>query len=220
MTVENPNRMWRALAPMMAVAVALALPGCAATHIGEDWQCPLAQGARCVSVASADPAVPDAGPAVRGADPAARGAEPAVRGTHPVARRPVVRRADTRASAGVSRTNAETGTAGARRDCPAFCRPFRWLARLLEAEAGRDPSDASAPANGVREPAANDPATEAGAHKGEPSGDADASPPHTPLRLPETVGRVWIAPYVDAHGVYREASWVRVVIAPAAWRTP
>ena len=213
MTVENPNRMWRALAPMMAVAVALALPGCAATHIGEDWQCPLAQGARCVSVASADPAVPDAGHAVRGA-------EPAVRGTHPVAKPPVDKRADSRASAGASRTNTETGTAGARRDCPAFCRPFRWFGRLLEAEAGHDPSDASAPANGVREPAANDPATEAGAHNGEPSGDADESPPHAPVRLPETVGRVWIAPYVDAHGVYHEASWVRVVIAPAAWRTP
>lgn len=206
MTVEYPNTLRRPLAPAILAAAALALSGCAATHIGQDWQCPLAQGARCVSVAAADPAV--------------READPAVRGTHPVAKPPVAERADTRASTGASGTNTETDTAGARRDCPAFCRPFRWFARLLDVDAGHNPSDASAPANGVPEPAANDPESETRAHNDESSGDADESSPHAPVRLPETVGRVWIAPYVDARGVYREASWVRVVIAPAAWRTP
>ena len=38
------------------------------------------------------------------------------------------------------------------------------------------------------------------------------------LRAPEVIGRVWIAPFVDAGGIYREAHWVRVVMAPAAWR--
>ena len=206
MTVENTNTHRRALAPAMAAVAVLTLSGCAATHIGEDWQCPLEQGARCVSVASADPAVRDA--------------DPAVPGTKPVAKRWIARRAETSASAGASGTNTETGTAGARRDCPALCRPFRWFTRLLEADAGRDPSDASAPALGVPEPAANDAESGTWAHNGESFGDADESPARVPVRLPETVGRIWIAPYVDGAGVYREASWVRVVIAPATWRTP
>ena len=41
-----------------AMLAALALAGCSATHVGEDWQCPLAQGEVCSSVATADPAVP------------------------------------------------------------------------------------------------------------------------------------------------------------------
>ena len=40
------------------------------------------------------------------------------------------------------------------------------------------------------------------------------------LRTPEVIGRIWIAPYVDAHGVYHEASWVRVVFEPAGWKHP
>ena len=57
-------------------------------------------------------------------------------------------------------------------------------------------------------------------------GTADAKPPESEwltgngLREPETIGRIWIAPFVDADGVYREGAWVRVVIAPAEWRLP
>ena len=40
------------------------------------------------------------------------------------------------------------------------------------------------------------------------------------LRTGEVIGRIWIAPFVDAHGVYREASHVRVVLEPAGWRLP
>lgn len=36
-------------------------------------------------------------------------------------------------------------------------------------------------------------------------------------RTAERIGRIWIGPYVDASGVYREASWVRVVIEPSRW---
>ncbi len=186
MTVENTLR--RAMAPAMAAVAALTLAGCAATHIGEDWQCPLAQGARCVSVASADPAVRDADPAVPGAEP--------------VAQPPVARRADTRTSASAPGMTIEVTEPEAARDCPAFCRPFQWFARLLEADGGREPSDASAPPRDAPEPAAS------------------AANPAADVRLPETVGRIWIAPYVDEAGVYREASWVRVVIAHTAWRTP
>ena len=38
------------------------------------------------------------------------------------------------------------------------------------------------------------------------------------LRTGEVVARIWIAPFVDANGVYREASHVRVVLEPAGWR--
>lgn len=37
-------------------------------------------------------------------------------------------------------------------------------------------------------------------------------------RTAERIGRIWIGPYVDGSGVYREASWVRVVIEPSRWR--
>ncbi len=46
----------RAVIPAI-LAAALVLGGCAATHVGDAWQCPLAQGAACTSVAEADPAV-------------------------------------------------------------------------------------------------------------------------------------------------------------------
>ena len=55
--------------------------------------------------------------------------------------------------------------------------------------------------------------------------DSGASPlpvhaalPVDDLREPEVVGRVWIAPFVDADGIYREGAWVRLVIEPARWR--
>ena len=57
-------KMWmplkRAVPVMAALGAGIAPAGCSATHVGESWQCPLAQGASCDSVAAADPAVPDA----------------------------------------------------------------------------------------------------------------------------------------------------------------
>ena len=47
-------------------------------------------------------------------------------------------------------------------------------------------------------------------------GAAAAQPPRTE----EVVGRIWIAPYVDANGVYHEASWVQTVLEPAGWWLP
>ena len=48
--------------PAAAIAVLL-LAGCSSGHIGDSWQCPLAEGGACDSVAAADPAVPDMGAA-------------------------------------------------------------------------------------------------------------------------------------------------------------
>ena len=42
-----------------ALIGAMALAGCSSGHIGESWQCPLAKGGSCDSVAAADPAVPE-----------------------------------------------------------------------------------------------------------------------------------------------------------------
>ena len=47
---------------------------------------------------------------------------------------------------------------------------------------------------------------------------APAVPSGEDLRAPEVIGRVWIAPFVDADGIYREGSYVRLVIEPARWR--
>ena len=45
-----------------------------------------------------------------------------------------------------------------------------------------------------------------------------ADPAGDDLREAEVLGRIWIAPFVDANGIYREASHVRVVLEPADWR--
>ena len=44
--------------------------------------------------------------------------------------------------------------------------------------------------------------------------------PNENLRTKERIARIWIAPYVDTEGVYREGHWVRVVVTPARWRLP
>ena len=50
---------------------------------------------------------------------------------------------------------------------------------------------------------------------GDPGGDSLRG---EGLRTGEVVARIWIAPFVDTDGVYREASHVRVVLEPAGWR--
>ena len=58
---------WRTAGPLRAIptllAAALVLGGCSATHVGDAWQCPVAQGTDCTSVADADPAVKTPGKA-------------------------------------------------------------------------------------------------------------------------------------------------------------
>lgn len=158
-----------------AVAVAAAvLGGCSASTVGDSWQCPLAQGEACASVAAVDPAVPKAGGA------AAPGmAEPLYRPRPAPAPQ-----------------------------CGSGCNPFAWLAELIE-DGGTDTDeanmDAAAASSGV---------------SGEVAAASAAVPAGEDLRTAEVVGRIWIAPYVDAEGVYHEAGWVRAVIAPAGWRLP
>ena len=196
---ERNGRM-RIRAAGAAVFAALALSGCAGSHVGDAWQCPLAQGKVCASVAAADPAVTRAGepehlatasPLYRPRDGATAPREPGLRDD---------------------------------RDCDAGCNPLDWLASLFAAGSGGADgkseiivSEPRKPAPGIVPPAqaaTEETAAQATSFMGvdDPAGDA--------LREPETIGRVWIAPFVDVDGVYREASWVRIVIAPAAWRLP
>ena len=182
--VDETGTTGRPRTAAMAVLAALALAGCASGHVGEDWQCPLAQGAVCASVAAADPAVREAGTARERSSaarpPDATGAEDGADGS-----------AD--------------ASAAAAPDCDSGCNPFGWLARLF---APADEDAASRPDDGPgAAPAAAPLPDEDG-----PFGDA--------LRAPERIARVWIAPFVDGAGVWREASWVRIVIAPARWRRP
>ena len=202
------RRLW---APLMATGAVLALAGCAATNVGEDWQCPLAQGTQCTNVAAADPAVKDGAGATRLAG--SRRLVP----THRAAE-----------DAGLSSVEIHAPD-GNRRACASRCNPFAWLGRLIAGGApanegdGTDAAEVREPGNAAPEFAAS------GETVGAPEAQPDAPPPsHSAaadatteaLRAPETIGRVWIAPWVDAEGVYREASWVRIVIAPAAWKRP
>ena len=298
---ETRAPLWRTLA---AIPLAAALAGCAATHVGDDWQCPLAQGEICTSIAAADPAVtPDAEP-------------PAL-----ATRTPLYRTSDTQAAAPEAGTTPGTEI----RPCAEGCNPFAWLGRLLaprgaaagtaesaEALAVADPDEApcggeelapeptaasadtdagapcpiaaeaqatatpapiapptaaaipcetgEAPATPAEPPVEPDGTTDASvaedaetpcagpaaaeetvaaepaeidehdvsiAENATPPPPADASPSTSAtllapapdaLRTGEVVGRIWIAPFVDAGGVYREGAWVRAVLAPARWR--
>ena len=332
---ETRRPLYRTLA---ALPLAAALAGCAATHVGDDWQCPLAQGEVCTSIAAADPAVaPDAAP-------------PPL-----TTRTPLYRAPRTEAEAGPEAAPKSTTKPGTEtRSCAEGCNPFVWLGRLLapredtaetaendEAMSAVLTVEAPAPAGseqagdvpcGAEEPAPLDtddgtvefddadtpcpiaaeaqetatpapvaavapiaPSTTAvnpcgadaapaeqpveadvatdapmfddagspcaGPALVEATASAEASetdvslsvnaetggvevttvedatpppaadstsptstpllpPPPTPdaLRTGEVVGRIWIAPFVDAGGVYREGAWVQAVLAPAGWR--
>ena len=222
-TKHPRNRAALPVAPVAALLAALALAGCSTGHIGESWQCPLAEGGTCDSVAAADPAVPD----------------PKTAGTTVLAE-PLWRpRGDERPET-LAETPCETA-------CSEGFDPFAWLARLFgsgasavtDDRAGSDEAMAAeavpatetpAPSgHGDREtdtPASPLAATREETRASEPAvarlpaepGPAQDAPDDGDLRTGEVVARIWIAPFVDAEGVYREASWVRAVLEPAGWR--
>jgi len=224
----------RAAIPAAGFALFL-LTGCSSGNIGESWQCPLAKGGSCDSVAAADPAVPDAGAARKTVltEPLwrVRGDElPEVRAEAPPAR-------------GEPAPASEPGGQACATECDGGFDPIAWLARLFgesndggdDRSAARQPEPAAAgktgtvPAGPEREadPAASSIAPEAAeALAAEPEAAAlpaepvavEVGPQADDLRTDEVVARIWIAPFVDANGVYREASHVRVVLEPAGWR--
>ena len=192
--------------PAMIVLGALALGGCSGTNVGSSWQCPLARGGTCDSVVTADPAVPQAA--------SAPDAAPADGMT---IREPLYR---------VRGARPEP----AAQPCEGGCDfdPFAWLVRLFETvdsdgEAGSWPDDAGpmkiAPETGTApsQTAGADPAIESAI--GTPALRVGPEP-SAALRTEEVVARIWIAPFVDANGLYREGSHVRAVLEPAGWRVP
>ena len=200
--MTNDTKLARRLAPLPAATLAaLLLAGCSSGNIGESWQCPLAKGGSCDSVAAADPAVPDAGGRTVLGEPLWQVRE---RAPEP--------RSETACTAG----------------CDGGFDPFAWLARLFQADPGsesgandRDGSrspHAEGPKTGtVGAAAQSPPAPAAAALPAEPAG-AEDGPQADDLRTGEVVARIWIASFVDADGIYREASHVRVVLEPAGWR--
>ena len=152
----------RAFAMLLGV---LLLTGCAGgSHVGESWQCPIAQGTACASVSEADPAF-------------AATAE-ARETTLPSPVRPI-----------------ETTGSTALSDL------LSWLMKLFSGEEVEE----VATAEPLIVPQASD----------ETPAELNEN-----LRTKERIARIWIAPYVDAGGVYREGQWVRTVIKPAGWRLP
>ena len=196
--------------PAAIVLAGLVLAGCSGTNVGSSWQCPLAQGGTCDSVAGADPAVAQTAPADG----------------------MTIREALYRARGGA---RAEPAARSCKEDCDGGFDPLGWLVRLFEAGDGEDDSRAAdagpmriapgaeaastpgAGADPAIESAIDIPALPAGPETMALPGDLE---PVAGLRTEEVVARIWIAPFVDANGVYREASHVRVVLEPAGWRVP
>ncbi len=185
--------------PVVAAAAGalLALAGCAGTNVGSEWQCPMAQGKACVSIAGADPAI---------MKPAA--------GT--VTIRKPLHEGRVAAVPGAARSTATAGAAKDGMDCPGTCNPFAWLAGLFGAQeaAAEDALSDAVPDETVPEAEREIEAAPVSAAAAVPAPGGDD------LRTGEVVGRIWIAPFVDAAGIYREAGWARLVIGPAHWRLP
>ncbi len=204
----------RRLAIPASAMAGLLLAGCSSGNIGESWQCPLADTGSCDSVAAADPAVPDAG----------------------AARKTVLTGPLWRQRAGEPGKPAAAPCESA---CGGGFDPLGWLMRLFGEEA-REPEmgTADGAARKSDPPAGDTVAAPSAARNGEPRPEepetaalpaerassqtdmAQDDPDADDLRTGEVVARIWIAPFVDADGVYREGSHVRVVLEPAGWRLP
>lgn len=202
---------------VLALTAMAGITGCAGKNVGGNWQCPLAQGAVCASVSAVDPAVP-----------AKAGA------THPTGAVPLYRpHAEGGGTAGNSGTEPATEAGKKCGRCGLF--PFRWLGRLFSStsHAGELSMPDDAGPEGSTEPSGDPAASDFSMPPpaGEEPNGVDEKNEKMGTRVtrkvvpedarePEKIGRVWIGPFVDADGVYREASWVRIVIEPASWRLP
>ena len=225
--------------PLLAAAALLTLAACSATNVGESWQCPLAQAQGCSTVAEADPALPretlepvpmPGSPLYRprGADAAKRATDGSCGGDCGGGFDPLGWLAGvfetiagdgeepSPGAAGVEVGNARAENA-ATADAPAVAGARRASSILSGSPATTTP----AASTGAGAPGPLPAGTAVGREPGAAS--AIALPP-TPvaddadLREPEVIGRIWIAPFVDADGHYREGAWVRTVLEPAGWR--
>ena len=196
--------------PTMAAALilgAILMGGCATSHVGNAWQCPLVQGSVCARVAEADPASPWRIPTYANGAAGAATEEPAtrVRGYRNAtgARWPAARAAaSAQEPESICKGDCRVQDSGAQH-------------RIGHGFGGTVAESAGA---GETAPGVDDPPS-----AGLPSASLlSAGPPSAGhwrdgARTAEVIGRIWIAPYVDEHGIYHEAGWVRVVIEPAGW---
>ncbi|WP_428103007.1 TraV family lipoprotein [Candidatus Rariloculus sp.] len=192
---------------LVGTLVALALGGCAATNVGNSWQCPIVQGSVCARVAEADPAAPKRVSMGTPADTVTATQSSAVR-----ARPFRTRRYRNGTGARVPATRAAPRARESEPTCQGTCRlsdRLAWGAGSTDEEPeDRRDTQAEAGSDGDRLQPAGLP----------PAGLPPAGSWRDSARTPEVLGRIWIAPYVDTAGVYHEPSWVRVVIEPAGWR--
>ena len=197
-----------ALRVLVGTLVALALGGCAATNVGNSWQCPLVQGSVCARVAEADPAAPKRVSTGTPASMGTLGGAVTATQSSAVRARPFRDAALPQRDGGTSTGHRACGEgASIRTDMPGNL-PFVGQARAWRAgSTDKEPEDrrdtqAEARSDGDRL---------------QPAGLQPAGSWRDSARTPEVLGRIWIAPYVDTAGVYHEPSWVRVVIEPAGW---
>ena len=220
MTTRETLAPRRLAMPAAALIGALALAGCSSGNIGESWQCPLAKGGSCESVAAADPAVPDMGGRAVLGEPLWR-----ARGSAPEAPPATVCEAACAGGFdpfgwlirlfGGGDAGGEVPAAGHAKPAPASAESDVQAARAFPEAVAASPAAPDEAEPRPAEPAAAAIPAEAASLQAEPAQD---DPVAEELRTSEVVARIWIAPFVDADGVYREASHVRVVLEPAGWR--
>ena len=191
MTVLHRTAPRRLLGTLVAL-FGIGLGGCASTNVGNTWQCPLLQGSVCARVAEADPAAPQR----------VSMEMPATTGTAVEPSTVRARRYRSGTGARVPITGPASRSRASEPTCRGICRPQDRPAR--SARSTDEESDGRS--NTQAETASQDDDLK-------PEGSWRDS-----ARTAEVLGRIWIAAYVDAAGVYHEASWVRVVIEPAGWR--
>ena len=180
------------------LAAALVLGGCAATHVGDSWQCPTAQGAACTSVADTDPAV------------RAPGKTQGLATRTPL----YLTKTDDAQGSGAPATRPNDGN-----PCAKGCDPLSWLAKWFRTLWDRNAATEESAETGRSAPAGATEPDSVPPTQGTPDAAGDG-PGGKALRTEERIARIWIAPFVDADGVFREAHWVRAVLEPARWRWP
>ena len=193
--------------PTMAAALILGaslMGGCATSHVGNSWQCPLVQGSVCARVAEADPASPRRVPTHTNEAGGAATKESATR----------VRRYRNATGARWPAARAAASAQEPESTCKGDCRVQDRRAQDGGAQHRIGHGGTVAEAAGAREIAGE---TAPGVDDPPSAGLPSAGHWRDGARTAEVIGRIWIAPYVDEHGIYHEASWVRVVIEPAGW---